>query len=73
MTIDITTVFFRKQGLLLFNVHDIQSICTKDNIIGGFEGGLELQCVTIENRQSPSYVVLNRVTLTGKKLYYISC
>ena len=42
VTIDITTVFFRKQGLLLFNVHDIQSICTKDNIIGGFEGGLEL-------------------------------
>ena len=27
-----------------------------------------LQCVTIENRQSPFYVV-NRVTLTGKKLY----
>ena len=26
----------------------------------------DLQCVTIENRQSPFYVV-NRVTLTGKK------
>ena len=28
----------------------------------------EVQCVTIENRQSPFYIV-NRVILTGKKLY----
>ena len=33
---------------------------------------MEIQCVTIENRQSPFYVV-NRVTLAGKKLYQKSC
>ena len=31
-----------------------------------------IQCVTIENRQSPFYVI-NRVTLAGKKLYQKSC
>ena len=33
---------------------------------------LNVQCLTIENRQSPFYVV-NQVTLTGEKLYQKSC
>ena len=33
-----------------------------------FNQAAELQCVTVENQQSPFYVV-NRVTLTKKNLY----
>ena len=36
-----------------------------------FLNGCTVRNVTIENQQSPFYVI-NRVTLTGKKLYQIS-
>ena len=38
---------------------------TSVRVVNKHYGRREVQCVTIENRQSPFYVV-NRVTLTGK-------